>query len=557
VLVYLLSDDSSQTMTKRAPSSYGVPETDFEQVIEKARTSVRDVGSVRLVGRKIVGRKYMSDKNKDPTQVRTNQYILTYYMMLGISHSIRKNVRRARESTAMPKVEVGDFISVIKTEFPPNGSQKYDTEQHDLDFFKFKDYAPEIFLRLRRYWGISERIYLQELCGERDFIEFISNSKSGNFFYYSNNGRYMIKTLKEHEALTLRRLLPDYYNFMLNNADSLLVRFCGLYAVKAPSIRRKTHFVIMCSVYSESEAKRCHAVFDLKGSTVGRLADTKKNETILKDKDVERMRNEGWFDELKLGKQRHGFMIQLRLDTAFLKNHNLMDYSLLLGLHNSEKFYNAPNLDLRSGRFVPFSTDSFGIDEASNYDGYGRYQSSASNNKKRSLSFVPISFWEEEEAFRDVIEQKNLNVSTFAVFDAQTEDDSEERYYMGIIDILQKYNWKKRAETFFKTLRNSSQRHEISAVPAEEYRERFLDFISSLTKRTKRKPSGYKASNPVSKGSSEIKKNSSSTKKAKNTRNDSKKKQNETRPKKHKNGHKKVHKKKKNGREGGNVQLHF
>jgi len=424
---------------------------------------------------------------------------------LGISHSVRKNVKRARMSTNRVPLRVDDFVKVINTHFPPEGSSKFNTEPHDLDFFKFKDYCPEAFLRLRRYWGISERIYLAELCGDRDFIQFISNSKSGQFFYYSNNGRYMIKTLKDGEALQLRRLLPDYYRYMLNNPDSLLVRFVGLHAVKAPSIQRKTHFVIMCSVYSESEAAKCHAVFDLKGSALGRQANQERGEMILKDNDVDRVRRQGKFDKLKMGVKRNGFLCQLELDTGFLAEHNIMDYSLLLGLHNSNRFKKASYLDIRSGRFVAFNPEDprqrFGSNAGSAVGGGGDEHSNISSvynqgRKKLSMSIIPPAFWDQEASANEGPEQKNLNISTYAVFEARNYYElgfeEDERYYMGIIDILQKYNWKKRLETLFKTLQNRRNRHIMSSVPPEEYKTRFLKFIGSLTDGEKQQKTGNK-----------------------------------------------------------------
>jgi hypothetical protein len=52
-------------------------------------------------------------------------------------------------------------------------------------------------------------------------------------------------------------------------------------------------------------------------------------------------------------------------------------------------------------------------------------------------------------------------------------------YFFGIIDILQQYNIRKTAETFFRSMVHS--RHGISAVPPGEYATRFIDFIDKNT----------------------------------------------------------------------------
>jgi hypothetical protein len=43
------------------------------------------------------------------------------------------------------------------------------------------------------------------------FLEFISNSKSGQFFFFTHDQQYMIKTQTKAECKFLRSILPQYY----------------------------------------------------------------------------------------------------------------------------------------------------------------------------------------------------------------------------------------------------------------------------------------------------------------------------------------------------------
>ncbi|CAM9858284.1 unnamed protein product, partial [Hapterophycus canaliculatus] len=52
-------------------------------------------------------------------------------------------------------------------------------------------------------------------------------------------------------------------------------------------------------------------------------------------------------------------------------------------------------------------------------------------------------------------------------------------YFMGIIDILQQYNMRKHAETFWKGLKHD--RYEVSCVDPKLYYERFVDFLDHHT----------------------------------------------------------------------------
>jgi len=54
-------------------------------------------------------------------------------------------------------------------------------------------------------FGVNEFDFLLSVCGNANFIEFISNAKSGQFFFYSSDGKYMIKTMTNTESKFLRR----------------------------------------------------------------------------------------------------------------------------------------------------------------------------------------------------------------------------------------------------------------------------------------------------------------------------------------------------------------
>ena len=80
--------------------------------------------------------------------------------------------------------------------------------------------------------------------------------------------------------------------------------------------------------------KDIHAVYDLKGSTVGRMTraeDIAKNPASAVQKDL------NWLQQkmqLKLGPGKMKlFLDQMTADCAFLRECGIMDYSLLLAIH--------------------------------------------------------------------------------------------------------------------------------------------------------------------------------------------------------------------------------
>ncbi|CEG46194.1 Phosphatidylinositol-4-phosphate-5-kinase (PIPK-C) [Plasmopara halstedii] len=247
------------------------------------------------------------------------QYALTYGMMCGIRDSA------GLQNPFKQRLTMDDFMSVDNKIFPATGQL-----QHP---FKFKDYSPDVFRQVRRRFGIDLADYMLTLSGDFNFIEFMSNSKSGQFFFYSHDGRFMIKTQTKDESKFLRRILPHYYKFVMENPDTLITRFYGMHRVKMHHLRKKMHFVIMASVFDTP--LDIHARFDLKGSRVGRHATLKEHQRgsagVLKDNDL---LEKGF--HLQMGVARRTiFLVQLRKDVEFLKQMKIMDYSLLIGVHDS------------------------------------------------------------------------------------------------------------------------------------------------------------------------------------------------------------------------------
>jgi 1-phosphatidylinositol-4-phosphate 5-kinase len=54
----------------------------------------------------------------------------------------------------------------------------------------------------------------------------------GSLFLFSANKRFIIKTLPAKEGRTLIRMLPAYYQHLVDNPQSLLCRLLGYYAIE-------------------------------------------------------------------------------------------------------------------------------------------------------------------------------------------------------------------------------------------------------------------------------------------------------------------------------------
>ncbi|CAH6721476.1 probable phosphatidylinositol 4-phosphate 5-kinase Mss4p [[Candida] jaroonii] len=385
-------------------------------------------------------------------------FVMAYNMLTGIRVAV------SRMSGVMKKLNDEDFRSYKKLTFNIDGSELTPSSKYD---FKFKDYCPEVFRELRQIFGLDPADYLISITGKYILSELGSPGKSGSFFYYSRDFRYIIKTIHHSEHKQLRKILKEYYNHVKSNPNTLVSQIYGLHRVKMPllnGVKRKVHFIVMNNLFPPH--RDIHLRFDLKGSTWGRYT-RQSDESHDSNKPLKDLNWLELHQEIKFGpNKRKVFFDQLDKDVKFLKNINAMDYSLLLGIHdvkNKNKVYVNSNKNLSI--FDPIS------------------------NKKNELIKTNPRDINENELPNDVYPGRSKFI--FYGHDGgirSTNENNEplsEIYYLGIIDFLTNYSLRKRLETFWRSL--SHNRETISALPAKEYGERFLKFIKKGTSNFKSK----------------------------------------------------------------------
>lgn len=206
-----------------------------------------------------------------------------------------------------------------------------------------------------------------------------------------------------------------------------------------------------------------HRKYDLKGSLVSREASDKekvKELPTLKDMDFLNKNQKVYIGE----EEKKVFLEKLKRDVEFLVQLKIMDYSLLLGIHDiirgSEPEEEGPVREEESEwdgdcnlTGPPALVGSYGTSP----EGIGGYIHS-----HRPLG--PGEF----ESFIDV----------YAIRSAEGAPQKEV-YFMGLIDILTQYDAKKKAAHAAKTVKHGAGA-EISTVHPEQYAKRFLDFISNI-----------------------------------------------------------------------------
>mmetsp|Transcript_50855 Transcript_50855/g.99705 ORF Transcript_50855/g.99705 Transcript_50855/m.99705 type:complete len:724 (+) Transcript_50855:98-2269(+) len=426
------------------------------------------------------------EKIEDPVK-----FELTYDMMLGI----RTTVGRA-EARAMKKLSASDHAKTNRIPFPAKGSRS--TPGHNQRDFYFKDYAPETFRRIRARMGIDPQDYTMSVCGDFEYLEFASNSKSGEWFFFSHDKRYMVKTISHDEARILITMLPKYFDHLMKYPDTLLTRFYGLHKVIPAKGKggRSCYFIVMGSVFFTD--KRIDTIFDLKGSTLGRSATPKEKASggcVYKDNDFLEMGT-----KLKIGPANSKRLLdQLKEDCQVLRDMKIMDYSLLLGVHRTtpqpQPVESVP-FEVGRGRTnsirpvdlgfsaqhsaVPPQTPEKGVDQRSASPAASSSSSSAAafpfdSSKANNNNIASVVLKHTDYTKEHAQHMPNVARGYFTGENGDGFPGDGEFYFFGIIDILICYGFKKKFETKFKSMKHDVKT--ISAVDPNLYADRFLEFI--------------------------------------------------------------------------------
>lgn len=147
--------------------------------------------------------------------------------------------------------------------------------------------------------------------------------KSGAFFYFTHDSRFLVKTIQRFEAEVMLNTLKEYVKYVVDNPNTILSRVVGLHSIRLYGLTK--YFVVTENVFL-SKLKPSE-VYDLKGSWVGRHSNYNvQSGKTLKDGDLKRF-------VILTEKTRTTLIKQLNSDSEFLARCNIMDYSLLLGIY--------------------------------------------------------------------------------------------------------------------------------------------------------------------------------------------------------------------------------
>lgn len=153
-----------------------------------------------------------------------------------------------------------------------------------------------MFSHLREIDGFSIASLQQSLNPElRENVKRIFKAgegmgKSGSFFFFSHDNKFLIKTMTSGDFAAFMKLFSFYHEHVATNPRSLLARIYGVYSVKIDQ-QAPVYLILMGNTAQCQDSRVLHK-FDLKGSIVKRLVHLPKgaskhsNSAVLKDQNL-------------------------------------------------------------------------------------------------------------------------------------------------------------------------------------------------------------------------------------------------------------------------------
>ncbi|XP_056293595.1 phosphatidylinositol 5-phosphate 4-kinase type-2 gamma-like isoform X2 [Pseudoliparis swirei] len=282
--------------------------------------------------------------------------------------------------------------------------------------FKFKDYCPQVFRNLREHFGIEDQDYQVSLARSPPLK--YEEGQGTKLLLTSYDHTLVIKEISSEEVEGMHNILSEYHQHIVTcHGSTLLPQFLAMYRVSVES--EDTYLLVMRNMFSHR--LHVHRKYDLKGSLVSRGASFKEK-----------------------------FLVRMRI----------MEYSLLLGIHDVERAEREEEEEEMESSYEEEEEDENSLAPAprpTSPEGIGGYMN----------SFKPMGPGEFDPY-----------VDVYAIQSAVGAPQGEV-YFMGLIDVLTQYDTKKKAAHAAKAVKHGAGA-EISTVHPEQYAKRFREFTTKI-----------------------------------------------------------------------------
>jgi 1-phosphatidylinositol-4-phosphate 5-kinase len=346
----------------------------------------------------------------------------------------------------------------------PTAGSAYSPKLILPDPFEIEEFAPAMFFELRSLSGISSESYMDSLCRINfEFIKFGSNSKSGEFFFFSHDQRFLLKTCTPSEAETLLRMMVDMRNRIQEEPRSMLGRYLGLYRLTMQGKQRL--FFVMRAIPAIPIKEP--SIYDLKGSERHRLAKRPK-EKVGKDLN--------FHDEvgrLNLAPEAAEELMQIhKADVGILSWYDIMDYSVLLFIQERPN----ENEQAHAGANGMPPTCSVKLHSSTPLRRHPTMEKLAGLNRSRTALHGAMG--NSVQNGTTMSSQPNDKVECII-----RSGDGKQVYYFGLIDVLVDYNWYAKTQYWGTHVITCGDADRASRVPPVQYADRQKGMMAAASGR--------------------------------------------------------------------------
>jgi hypothetical protein len=367
----------------------------------------------------------------------------------------------------------------IITKELPGGELIKDTMVNSRENFEILcvEYAPKIFSYLRQLDKVPEDMIITSMLpmNNKSGIK-ETEGKGGSFFINSDDYEFVMKTITEAEFKIMVKLLQNkMVDYFRTNNNSLICRIYGVYKISIQTGIIKNdeiYFILMKNVIG-SFYDNLLCKYDLKGSRLNRKV---QSENV--DKDVLKDINFNEVEEIfLLNKDDAKKLLDIvEKDSNFLCSSGIMDYSLLvakISLNNYEinSLFGKNHRKKTEAQYLQM----IGKDrETISYTNTIRESKEINNNKEEEKEDEITNDENDKIRFK---EGKIASLKKY-MFPSLKGDIV---YIMSIIDYFQIFNLQKNLENKYKKFKTGAKKEEISSIPPDEYKDRFIEFVKRKT----------------------------------------------------------------------------
>uniref|UniRef100_A0A1I8JK46 1-phosphatidylinositol-5-phosphate 4-kinase n=2 Tax=Macrostomum lignano TaxID=282301 RepID=A0A1I8JK46_9PLAT len=371
-------------------------------------------------------------------------------IMWGISYSFEQLNHVNKRTMLLPD----DFKSYLKVKVDNHLFNKDNMPSR----FQFKEYCPLVFADLRAKFGVADSADLLSSWTKRQPHWDSSLGRADARFLCTQNRRYVLRLITCEEVEQVHQVLQAYHGYIVEcSAATLLPQYLAMYRA---TVEDTDYYLLMMRCVFNPRYK-IHRKYDLKGSTIDREASEKERSKELPTyKDVDFVTARECIEVGPAEKAR--LMSTLRADVDFLQRENLMDYSLLVGVHDRSRLGEDEAVD-----GAPCDLDEAGEADADGAD-------SEAEEAAAAAAGATVSAGDDDD------EEEAALVAPSEESFAVTSASGQCVYFISIISILTKYGVRKRTAQTYKSMKHgSSSENQLSTVRPEVYARRFLEFIEA------------------------------------------------------------------------------